>query len=133
MYLETGELRAFLVLASELHFRKASERLFIFQPALSRQIQRLEETTGGALFARTRRKVALTEAGRLLLPRTERLLRDGEEALKRVKEATEGRAGTLCIGFGIASICDTRPRAILRFRKLHPHAELHMRDMSTPS
>lgn len=133
MYLETGELGAFLVLASELHFRRASERMFMSQPALSRQIQRLEEKTGGPLFARTRRKVALTEAGRLLLPRAERLLRDAEEALTRVKEATEGRAGTLRIGFGIASVCDTLPRAILRFRKLHPHAELHMRDMSTPS
>jgi DNA-binding transcriptional LysR family regulator len=133
MYLEMAELRAFTVLASELHFRRASERLFMSQPALSRLIRRLEEQTGGPLFARTRRRVALTEAGRALLPRAEQLCRDSAEALNRVKEVAEGRAGILRIGFGIASARDILPRTILRFRKTHPHAELYLRDMSTAS
>jgi len=74
-------LRSFLVLAEELNFRKASERLSISQPALSKQIRRLEETIGGELFARTRRKVLLTEAGRVLSPLAQNLLRDSEMAL----------------------------------------------------
>ncbi len=133
MCLEIVELRAFTVLASELHFRKASERLFMSQPALSRLIQRLEGRIGGALFARTRRKVALTAAGRALLPRAEQLMRDSSETLHRVREVTEGRAGTLRIGFGIASVCDVLPRALLRFRKAYPGAQLYLRDMSTAS
>ena len=133
MCLEITELRAFTVLASELHFRKASERLFMSQPALSRLIQRLEEQIGGALFTRTRRKVVLTQAGRALLPRAERLFRDSKEALNRVREVAQGRAGTLRIGFGIASVRDVLPRAILRFRKAQPEVELYLRDMSTAS
>ena len=133
MTLETRELRAFTVLAAELHFRKASDLLFISQPALTRQIQHLEEKIGGALFSRTRRKVVLSEAGRALLPRAGQLLRDLDEAVNCVREVTQGRAGCLRIGFGIASICDILPRAILRFRKGHPRVELQMRDMSTAS
>ena len=95
MTLDLDELRSFLTLASELHFRKAAERLFVSQPALSKQIQKLEEKTGGALFERTRRKVALREAGRVLIPLAERLLRDSQAALDRVRQASEGRAGTL--------------------------------------
>jgi DNA-binding transcriptional LysR family regulator len=133
MYLEFVELRPFLVLAEELHFRKASERLFVSQPALSKQIQRLEEKVGGALFARTRRRVALTEAGRVLIPLAKQLLRDSEVAFDLAKEAAEGRAGTLRIGFGIATVSEILPRTILRFRRAYQHVELQMRDMSTPS
>jgi DNA-binding transcriptional LysR family regulator len=133
MYVDSVELRPFLVLAEELHFRKASERLFVSQPALSKQIQRLEEKVGGPLFARTRRKVALTEAGRVLIPLAKELLRDSEAALGLAKEAAEGRAGTLRIGFGIATVSEILPRTILRFRRAYQHVELQMRDMSTPS
>ncbi len=133
MYLELAELRPFLILAEELHFRKASERLFVSQPALSKQIQRLEEKVGGPLFARTRRKVALTEAGRVLILLAKELLRDSEVAFDLAKEAAEGRAGTLRIGFGIATVSEILPRTILRFRRAYQHVELQMRDMSTPS
>ena len=117
MSLDLDELRSFLTLASELHFRRAAERLFVSQPALSKQVRRLEKKTGGALFERTRRKVVLTEAGRVLIPLAERLLRDSQAALDRVREAAEGRAGTLRIGFGIASASEILPQTILRFRK----------------
>ena len=133
MGLELSELRAFAVLASELHFRKASEQLFLSQPALTKKIQRLEEKVHGPLFVRSRRKVSLTEAGRVLLPRASKLLRDAESAVAETKAAIEGRAGTLRIGFGIASVSEILPRTILRFRQIYPQVELQMRDMSSPS
>jgi DNA-binding transcriptional LysR family regulator len=133
MYLEPSELQAFLVLASVLHFRKASEQLFLSQPALSKKIRRLEEKVKGPLFVRTRRKVALTEAGRVLLPQARKLLRESDSTLAMTRAAVEGRAGTLRIGFGIASVAEILPRTILRFRKSYPDVELQMRDMSTPS
>jgi DNA-binding transcriptional LysR family regulator len=51
----------------------------------------------------------------------------------RTQAAAEGRAGTLRIGFGIATIAEILPRTILGFRKSYPAVELQMRDMSTPS
>jgi DNA-binding transcriptional LysR family regulator len=133
MNLEFSELHAFVVLANELHFRKASERLFLSQPALSKKIQRLEEKLRGALFVRSRRRVALTDAGKSFLPKAAKLLQDAEDALRETQAAVEGRAGTLRIGFGIASLPEILPRSILRFRKLYPDVELQMREMPSPS
>jgi DNA-binding transcriptional LysR family regulator len=133
MNLEFSELHAFVVLAGKLHFRKASEQLFLSQPALSKKIQRLEEKLKGALFARSRRKVALTDAGKRFLPKAAKLLQDAEDAVRETQAAIEGRAGTLRIGFGIASVSDILPRTILRFRKLYPEVELQMREMPSPS
>jgi DNA-binding transcriptional LysR family regulator len=133
MNVEFSELHAFVVLAGELHFRKASERLFLSQPALSKKIQRLEEKLKGALFVRSRRKVALTDAGKRFLPKAAKLLQDTEDALLETRAAIEGRAGTLRIGFGIASVSEILPRTIVRFRKLYPDVELQMREMPSPS
>src|SRR5882762_4344338 len=133
MYLDLRELKSFSVLACELHFRRAAERLSMSQPALSKQIRRLEEKVGGALFARTRRKVALTETGRVLLPLADRLLKESESALTVAREASDGRAGTLRIGYGLAAVSDILPRTILRFSREYPLIKLQMCDMSTPS
>src|SRR5215469_11504743 len=133
MNLEFSELHAFVVLAGELHFRKASARLFLSQPALSKKIQKLEEKLKGALLVRSRRKVALTDAGKRFLPIATKLLQDAEDALRETQAAIEGRAGTLRIGFGIASLPEILPRTILRFCKLYPEVKLQMREMSSPS
>jgi DNA-binding transcriptional LysR family regulator len=132
MNLEFPELHAFVVLAGELHFRKASERLFLSQPALSKKIQRLEEKLKGALFVRSRRRVVLTDAGKSFLPKAAKLLQDAEDALRETQSAMEGRGGTLRIGFGIATVTEILPRTILRFRKLYPEVELQVREMPSP-
>jgi DNA-binding transcriptional LysR family regulator len=133
MYPGIDELHSFAVLAGELHFGRASKRLFVSQPALSKQIRKLEEKVGGPLFTRTRRKVEITEAGRVLLSGAEKVLQNAEAALSLAKDAAAGRAGTLRIGFGIASVSELLPRTILRFRKTYSQVELKMRDMSTPA
>src|SRR5215475_16172121 len=99
MDLDLSELQAFVALADDLHFRKASERLFLSQPALSKKIQRLEEKLKGLLFVRSRRRVALTDAGKSFLPKATTLLQDAEDALRETQAVVEGRAGTLRIGF----------------------------------
>jgi DNA-binding transcriptional LysR family regulator len=129
MDIEVAELQAFVVLARELHFRKASEQLFLSQPALSKKIQRLEDKLRGPLFERSHRSVALTDAGKRFLPNAAKLLQDIEEAVGDTQAAIEGRAGTLRIGFGIASVSEILPRTILRFRKRYPDVELQMREM----
>lgn len=75
-----GDLRGFLILAEELHFGRAAERLGVAQPVLSRRIRRLEGAIGSSLFDRTSRTVALTEAG-------SRLRTQGGAALLRLDEA----------------------------------------------
>jgi DNA-binding transcriptional LysR family regulator len=65
-------LRYFLVMSEELHFTRAAARLYVSQPALSNQIQRLERQLGVALFDRTTRGVALTAAGKAFRPHVQR-------------------------------------------------------------
>jgi DNA-binding transcriptional LysR family regulator len=69
----------------------------------------------------------------VLLAGADKVLREDEAALSLAKEAVLGRAGTLRIGFGIASVSEILPRTILRFRKTYSQVELKMRDMSTPA
>lgn len=77
--MELTQLRYVLQLASTSNFSKAADRLYITQPALSQQINVLEEELGLKLFRRTTRKVTLTETG-------EEFVRGAREVLDRVEE-----------------------------------------------
>ena len=72
--MELRELRYFLAVANEESISKASETLYVTQPNLSRQMQKLEKELGQQLFIRGSRKITLTEAGRLLKKRAEELI-----------------------------------------------------------
>lgn len=65
--MDLKQLRYFVAVAEQGHFSRAAQQLHIVQPALSMQIRALEEEIGGPVFARTSRRVELTEAGALLL------------------------------------------------------------------
>jgi hypothetical protein len=82
------QLRLFLVLAQELHFGRAATRLFITQPALSRQIRGLEDRLGLSLVERTSRAVALTEAGQALLPEAREIV----AGMSRLLQVARARA-----------------------------------------
>jgi DNA-binding transcriptional LysR family regulator len=89
------DLRYFVAVAEELSFTKAAERLFISQPALSKQIRHLENTVRVRLFERDRRTVALTPAGAELLPRARQLVERWEEAVRAVEAVASGLGVTL--------------------------------------
>jgi DNA-binding transcriptional LysR family regulator len=97
------QLRYFLAAADNGSFSAAAESLLMAQPSLSDQIRRLEAELGVALFARAGRKLALTEAGRMLRPHAERTLAAAEEASESVKEVRTLTGGTASFGtFGSA-------------------------------
>jgi DNA-binding transcriptional LysR family regulator len=125
------ELRAFVTLAEQLHFGRAADRLHITQPALTKQIQRLEEAVGGALVLRGYREVQLTQAGEVLLPRAAQLLQESAATLDTARRAARGQLGVLRIGFGLATIQQLLPDLLLRFRSALPGVELRLRDMAT--
>jgi DNA-binding transcriptional LysR family regulator len=133
MYLDPYELNSFNVLARELHFHRAAEYLALSQPALSKQIRRLEEKIGGKLFTRTRRTVTLTEVGRVLWPLADALLKQSEAALVMATEASNGTAGTLHIGYGLATVHEILPKTVSLFSRKYPRIRLQMSDMSTAS
>ena len=79
--IELRHLRAFVAVAEELNFGRAATRLFVSQPALSRQIRSLERHLGCALLRRSTHRVELTLAGDALLDRARRLLADMDDAV----------------------------------------------------
>jgi acetyl esterase/lipase len=79
--IELRHLRAFVAVAEELNFGRAAERLYVSQPALSRQIRGLEQLVGCELLRRSTHRVELTLAGEALLDRARPLLRDVDEAV----------------------------------------------------
>ena len=132
MAIELSELRSFVVLADHLHFGQAAEALHVSQPALTKQIQRLEDKVTGPLLIRGYRRVSLTPAGEILRDRARTLLRDAEIAEQMARLAVNGKAGLLRIGFGIASLAAGLPEILTRFRQHFPEVQVAMRDMSTP-
>jgi len=97
------QLRYFLAAAEKGSFSAAAESLLMAQPSLSDQIRRLEAELGVSLFTRAGRKLALTEAGRMLQPHAERTLAAAEEAVESVKEVRTLKGGTVSFGtFGSA-------------------------------
>src|SRR6516162_1002375 len=116
MSLSVDALRSFVILAEELHFGRASLRLHVSQPALTKQIKRLEADIGGRLFERTTGRVVLTPAGEVLRDRARSLVIEAAALEGFAKQAVQGNLHRLRIGCGIATIADLLPRAVILFR-----------------
>lgn len=97
--IELAQLKCFAAVAEELHFGRASQRLNMAQPTLTRQIQALEHGLGVQLFHRSSRVVRLTSAGRVFLPEAKRILALTESAANWAKRAWHGEAGIIRLGF----------------------------------
>ena len=124
--MELRHLRCFLIVAEELHFARAAERLHIDQSPLSRTIKELEEELGARLFIRTTRSTQLTRAGRQLLEHVPRIFTALDQARDGVKSATNGFLGQLRIALS-DGVTPTRLSTLLaRCREEDPEVKMRL-------
>ena len=125
--MELRHLRYFVAVAEELNFTRAAARLHTAQPSLSQQIRQLEAAVGVALLDRSRRHVALTNAGRIFLREAKDILGRIEHAGRLAKQAADGRAGDLSVGtFPAADVCILpKLRPLVAARLPHLRLVLH--------
>lgn len=127
--MELRHLRYFVVLAEELHFSRAAERLGISQPPLSQQIRALEVELQARLFDRSKRHVQLTETGRLFLAEARATLAQADHARSVAARAQLGEIGEITVGlFPSALLAEPVAAAILGFRREHPRVRLVLRE-----
>lgn len=129
--MELRQLRYFMILAEELHFRRAAEKLFIVQPALSKQIKSLEEELGVTLFERNRRKVQLTPAGKYFRQEIDSVLSHLEQVSNRVRLVKDGQGGEIRIGYVGSCIHTFLPGVISTLHDRYPEIHLYLDEMTT--
>jgi DNA-binding transcriptional LysR family regulator len=129
--MEFRHLRCFTVLAQELHFGRAAQRLAMTQPPLSLNIQQLEASVGARLLERNSRGVALTAAGLAFLPRAQALLDQAALAAREAHDVGQGLAGPLHIGFAGTVLYRGLPQVLRRFGAAHPKLRLVLRELSS--
>lgn len=127
--MDLRHLNYFLVLAEELHFGRAAERLHISQPPLSRMIQLIENELGVLLFERTKRSVILTPAGQDFLQDAKQMILQMQTVKKRLAIYGQGETGTLRIGYVGAVMHSTLPSLLTGFAKSLPHINLQFEEL----
>jgi DNA-binding transcriptional LysR family regulator len=126
------QLRYFIVLAEELHFRRAAERLNITQSPLTLAIQELEREMGGRLFHRTQRRVSLTEAGAAFLIDARSILEKVQASLQATRGLLSGESGQLRLGLTPATaLLPFLAHTIHGFRTAHPDVRLTVKELSS--
>lgn len=124
--MELRHLKYLLALGKELHFAKAAEKLFITQPALSKQIMQLEDELETKLLNRTKRSVSLTPAGKYLMDEAEYIINHLNRVVDATKRKGEGEAGEIRVGFVGSAMQSIIPELLEQMSKIHPnmHASL---------
>ncbi|MDR6213745.1 LysR substrate-binding domain-containing protein [Paracidovorax wautersii] len=124
-------LRYFAVLAEELHFGRAAERLAITQPPLSSGIKALEDELGVKLFERTSKHVSLTPAGTAYLVEVRVVLDRVDRAGDLARAVAAGLRGRLEIGFTGSMVYRDMPAIVRAFGERAPGIEVNLREMSS--
>lgn len=117
------------MVAEELHFGRAAERLSMTQPPLSRRIQALEHELGVELFTRRNRSISLTSAGMVFLVDARRLLGMSAEAAINARRAPAGDAGSISIGFTPSIAYSYLGELLQVVRTLLPNVEVLVREL----
>ena len=125
------QLRIIKAIASENSFTRAAEILFISQPSLSKQVKLLENRLGILLINRESNKISLTEAGKLFLQYSERVLALCEESCRALNDLKNGDRGSLTVGASQTIGTYLMPRVLALFAQHYPQINLKVQVDST--
>lgn len=128
--MELRHLRYFVTVAAERSFSRASEKLNIAQPPLSRQIQQLEGELGTQLLHRGR-PITLTESGRYFFEQALQVLQRAEEIRAMTRRIGDGKKRQFGIGFVASVLYDGLPDLIRQFRLTAPDVEIVLSELIT--
>lgn len=130
MRLDLRQLQAFVTVAEAGHYGVAAERLHISQPALTKQIQTLENQLGVSLLLRGRHGAEPSTQGQQLLNRARALLAHAQNFEQETRAISAGLAGRLNIGFGLSTF-ELAPRYVAQFSRRYTDVHLHLQDMTS--
>jgi DNA-binding transcriptional LysR family regulator len=119
----------FVAVAEELHFGRAASRTRVSQPALSKQVKRLEHLIGVQLFDRDRTRVALTDAGRRLLPAAYDVLSAGQRFIETSAQERAIEKGRLRVVFVAQAANEYTPLILRAFADQHPNVSVDLRQL----
>ena len=128
--MELRHLRYFVAVAEALNFTKAAARLRVAQPALSRQVQDLEDEIGVDLLTLSPRGVALTAEGKLFFDEVRELLKRTDEAVEKTRALARGEFGELQIGYSPSPTVEILPPALGAFQKVVPRVTVRLHDLA---
>ena len=128
--MELRQLKYFLAVAEEGLIVKAAERLNITQPPLSQQLMQLEKELGTQLFIRSRKRIQLTESGRILQRRAVQMLELMNRTTQEIDESAHAISGRLALGVGASFSSAMLPRQVAAFHQQYPAVtfDLHQGD-----
>src|SRR2546423_3041254 len=129
--MELRHLRYFLAVGEALNFTRAAAQLRIAQPALSRQVQDLEDEIGVDLLRRSPRGVTLTAEGKLYLEEVRELLKRVEDSVEKVRALARGEYGELHVGYAPSPTVEILPPALAAFQKAAPGVKVWLHDLSS--
>lgn len=127
MDVESRLLRSFVAVAEEGSLTRAAQRLFVSQPALTKQIRSLEAQLGVRLFTRSRAGMTLTEAGRFLAERAPALLTTFDQVLAETRSAASRAARVLRVGFLASAANEATQHVVSGFGRVRPGWRVDMR------
>jgi len=125
--MEIDQLETFIAVATFGGFHRAAETLRLSQPAVSARIKALEESLGSTLFARSRNTLTLSDAGRILRPFAEQLLKTASQARQAVHELKPASGGPLQIAAALSISVYFLPDVLKRFQRAHPKVIIAIR------
>lgn len=126
--MDIRQLRYFVAVADELSFRRAADKLHVAQPALSRQVQQLEDTLGVLLVKRDKRHVELTPAGDAVLKQARTVIAQMQQLPALARRAAAGHTGHLRVGFISLVASEFLPMLVRGFRGEFPNVDVKLNE-----